>query len=761
MFLLGALAVAGGCAKTEDRGLGTPGDAGTPAPPSTDAPVAPGSDDAAPPAAGCDGPSCKHQPLGTACASGDDCASGFCADGVCCNLVCTGACVGCNQAGSAGQCLPIEVGGADPRGVCRDEGVATCGLTGRCNGQGACARYAAGSACRPSECAAGSMVPAGTCDGRGACQTGPAISCEPYLCSGTACRNSCDGPADCVSPAACNAGSCGKRGLGQACATADDCKSGSCADGVCCNEACDSPCRSCALPQSLGRCVAVPRDAPDPRAARGVTDPARACLPQPPGSCGSSGLCDGAGGCQRFPQGTPCRAESCDPASNVHTGQFTCNGQGQCAPAAGQSCAPYRCSGLRCASGCSSDADCASPATCQAGSCGKKPVGQLCATSGECAGGQCHQGVCCSTACTGTCLSCALPGTVGVCVAVPAGAADPAGSCRDQGIASCGNDGACNGSGACRKYAAGSVCAPASCASGRATEVSLCDGLGTCVRGAGRACDPYACNDTATACFNSCTTSAQCLAPSTCQMNQCGKKGPGAPCTQPSECTTNSCADGVCCDGACTGPCESCAVAGAAGLCSPIPAGQSDPDGSCAPLCAPDGSSSQERQCDGARTCVSVDLPTPCGPYTCRAGRCLSSCAGAADCAAGNVCASMVCSPPMKKPNGAACLAGGDCVSNNCVDRTCCSSLSCATCHSCANPTGICLPVLPGTSCGPPACAADGRSTITPVCGVGGGCTPGAPASCGNYVCRNGACRTSCAGDADCAVGRCRGMRCR
>src|SRR5205814_2907721 len=94
---------------------------------------------------------------------------------------------------------------------------------------------------------------------------------------------------------------------------------------------------------------------------------------------------------------------------------------------------------------------------------GKKPAGQLCALGGECLSGQCQQGVCCSTTCSGACMSCALPGSTGVCVAVPAGGADPAGTCKDQGAASCGNDGTCNGSGACRKYQAGAVCAPAAC----------------------------------------------------------------------------------------------------------------------------------------------------------------------------------------------------------------------------------------------------------------------------------------------------------
>ena len=212
---LGSIALllaVGGCPRTEDDGLsgaeaGVPGGMG---------PVDAALVDA-PEQQGCDGPACKHLTLGMACTAAADCESGSCSDGVCCNVPCAGACVRCDQAASPGQCLPVAPGQSDPRGICHDDGVASCGLTGGCNGQGACARYAAGSACRPSACAGGSMVPAGSCDGRGSCLEGPAIACDPFMCGGGACLESCAGDADCVAPATCVGGSCGKRGLGQAC----------------------------------------------------------------------------------------------------------------------------------------------------------------------------------------------------------------------------------------------------------------------------------------------------------------------------------------------------------------------------------------------------------------------------------------------------------------------------------------------------------------------------------------------------------------
>ena len=47
-------------------------------------------------------------------------------------------------------------------------------------------------------------------------------------------------------------------------------------------------------------------------------------------------------------------------------------------------------------------------------SCGKLPIAAPC-TMDECNSRFCAQGVCCATACTGTCASCALAGTVGTC----------------------------------------------------------------------------------------------------------------------------------------------------------------------------------------------------------------------------------------------------------------------------------------------------------------------------------------------------------
>lgn len=55
----------------------------------------------------------------------------------------------------------------------------------------------------------------------------------------------------------------------------------------------------------------------------------------------------------------------------------------------------------------------------------------------------------------------------------------------------------------------------------------------------------------------------------------------GAACAAGTECASTFCADGVCCESACSGTCESCAVA-EKGKCLPVPDGQ-DPKNQCAP----------------------------------------------------------------------------------------------------------------------------------------------------------------------------------
>src|SRR5262245_15258041 len=256
---------------------------------------------------------------GGACTEPGDCKSGFCFDGVCCRSDCSGLCQSCAIEGSVGTCTNIPVG-TDPRNDCPDEGVASCGRNGFCDGTGTCALYAAGAICRAQSCSGSTVSHAARCDGDGACGTVAIDSCGPYMCNaaGGACRADCASNADCVGGAACVNGSCGPKPPGVPCSAASDCESGFCVAGVCCETACSGTCRSCAIAGSEGQCIAVPAGA----------DPRNECADEGAASCGRDGTCDGTGACRRYASGTVCAAASCSGAT--WTPARTCNGSGTC-----------------------------------------------------------------------------------------------------------------------------------------------------------------------------------------------------------------------------------------------------------------------------------------------------------------------------------------------------------------------------------------------------------------------------------------------
>ncbi|HET6281412.1 MAG TPA: PA14 domain-containing protein [Polyangia bacterium] len=198
-----------------------------------------------------------------------------------------------------------------------------------------------------------------------------------------------------------------KTRLGALCLAASDCESGFCADGVCCESACAGVCASCATATAAGQCVP----------AEAATDPRNDCAAEGEMSCGTDGECNGSGACRRYAKGTVCRTPSCTGATLTPAGR--CDGIGTCTQAADQPCAPFRCGDNQCSTTCAGDGDCVAPATCQAGACGKKPVGAACAATNQCNSGLCEQGVCCAAGCAGACTSCALAGSEGTCTKIP------------------------------------------------------------------------------------------------------------------------------------------------------------------------------------------------------------------------------------------------------------------------------------------------------------------------------------------------------
>ena len=97
--------------------------------------------------------------------------------------------------------------------------------------------------------------------------------CQPYA-QGTDPAVECTAGATCNGAGACGPPTGGPKPNGQLCGGGTECTSGFCKDGVCCNSACDTPCRTC----ETGTCVDVRRK-PDPPECYGAV------------SCNPTGKC--------------------------------------------------------------------------------------------------------------------------------------------------------------------------------------------------------------------------------------------------------------------------------------------------------------------------------------------------------------------------------------------------------------------------------------------------------------------------------------
>lgn len=162
--------------------------------------------------------------IGAACIADSDCQTGVCAQGVCCSSHCVGSCRRCDLPDQLGQCRLLPVNSPCGGNLCKD--FAT-------------------------------FLPQATCDSTGDCIAGPAIACAPARCLDDACVAACTRDDQCEPLATCLAGSC-RRSTPAACSKPEECASGFCQQGVCCERACTSACESCNLPASRGKCSPIP-----------------------------------------------------------------------------------------------------------------------------------------------------------------------------------------------------------------------------------------------------------------------------------------------------------------------------------------------------------------------------------------------------------------------------------------------------------------------------------------------------------------------
>jgi len=293
--------------------------------------------------------------------------------------------------------------------------------------------------------------------------------------------------------------------------------------------------------------------------------------------------------------------------------------------------------------------------------------------------------------------------------------------------------GATSTSAAIYQLPSGDACTSAAdCGSG------VCDG-GFCCSAACGTCQTCAKGTGACVTVTSADDVGTCSGTNTCgPTGTCGLRN-GQAATSGASCASGNAADGVCCDTACAGACDSCAVAGKIGTCTTTPATAGSPS---------------------------------CSPYLCQSGAaCPTSCTSDANCVTGTFCSSAgTCTT--RRAIGAACPTGNhECSNNQCVDGVCCSTACASNCMACSaaksgvpGSDGTCTYVTSGAvgrgECGAPTCVAS--TLTTPTCNGSGSCTTGTksclPSSCNTA---GNACQTTCTKDADCGSGfYCAGTSC-
>ncbi|MEP7122452.1 MAG: kelch repeat-containing protein [Byssovorax sp.] len=115
--------------------------------------------------------------------------------------------------------------------------------------------------------------------------------------------------------------------------------------------------------------------------------------------------------------------------------------------------------------------------------------GQPCEVDPQCASDHCVDGVCCATACSGTCVTCALAGAEGTCAPASLGT-DPHHDCGQGGPC----DSVCDPSGACAARV-GEACVATSCTADgtQAIEGAACVVVGGACATITVGCAPYRC----------------------------------------------------------------------------------------------------------------------------------------------------------------------------------------------------------------------------------------------------------------------------
>ena len=187
-------------------------------------------------------------------------------------------------------------------------------------------------------------------------------------------------------------------------------------------------------------------------------------------------------------------------------------------------------------------------------------------------------------------------------------------------------------------------------------------------------------------------TDDTCGGDSICDGSGACRKLLGKACVISSDCASGNCVDGVCCGSTGCGTCQSCAIPGSEGTCTPVARFTEDPNSNC---------SGASLVCDGLGMCRSK--------------------------------------------NGTACAANTDCASLECVDGVCCNQACDGTCYSCdqQGSVGTCKP-LDGAQDPSATVACTGSNICTAPAGAVPACKIKDGEACTSSAdCLNGSCITS------------------